>query len=89
MRKCAWIVGTVLFLLCAIAIARADLIGDLNVNLHVDVYHHNDCGSGCQFLGQYRLVVSWGKRPIPGDRHRRLHRQRSTMAVFLHERKPG
>lgn len=38
MRKCAWIVATVLFLLSAIAIARADLIGDLSVNLHVDVY---------------------------------------------------
>ena len=38
MRKSAWVVGTLLFLLSAIAIARADLIGDLNVNLHVDAY---------------------------------------------------
>ena len=44
MRKCAWIVATVLFLLSAMAIARADLIGDLNVNLHVDVYCQNGQG---------------------------------------------
>ena len=49
MRKCAWIVGTVLFLLSAMTIARADLISDLNVNLHVDVYFKG-CYDGCSWV---------------------------------------
>lgn len=65
MRKCAWIVGTVLFLLCATAIARADLIGDLTVNLHVDVYHHNDCGSGCSSWVNTDWWFLGGNDPYP------------------------
>jgi len=46
MRKCRWTIGTLFFLLVVAEIAHADLIGDLNVNLHVDVYVKG-CGSGC------------------------------------------